>query len=153
MEKRYGGEHAEIVDRLAKKGAKIPAIERKKHIGAREGGAKDGFVLGDMEKQRPIKSQFIILDHELVLEVKPDAGCGKRQIRQIFTHFPQHPPGNNQLPSLRGGEFEDQSRCPRFREAGGESHAAVEKDSQWPFRKLSPSASSSASMEESSSWE
>ena len=54
MEKRSGGEHPEIVDGLAKEGAKIPAIERKKHIGAREGGAKDGFVLGDMEKQRPI---------------------------------------------------------------------------------------------------
>jgi hypothetical protein len=130
MEKRSGGEHPEIVDRLAKEGAKIPAIERKKHIGAREGGAKDGFVLGDMEKQRPIKSQFVILDHELVLEVKPDTGCGKRQIRQILAHLPLHPPGNNQFPSLRGGKFEDQSRCPLFREAGGESHAAVEKDSQ-----------------------
>jgi hypothetical protein len=54
---------------------------------------------------------------------------------------------------LRSGEFEDQSRCPRFRGAGGECHAAVDKDSQWPFRKRSPSASSSASMEESSSWE
>jgi hypothetical protein len=39
MEKRSGGEHPEIVDGLAKEGAKIPAIERKKHIGAREGGA------------------------------------------------------------------------------------------------------------------
>jgi hypothetical protein len=153
MEKRSGGEHPEIVDRLAKEGAKIPAIERKKHIGAREGGAKDGFVLGDMEKQRPIKSQFVILDHELVLEFKPDAGCGKRQLGQILTHLPKHPPGNNQLPSLRGGELKDESRCARLREAGGESHAAVEKDSQWPFRKRSPSASSSASMEESSSWE
>ncbi len=153
MEKRSGGKHAEIVDRLAKQGAKISTIERKKHIGARERGAKNGFVLGGMEKQRPIKSQFVILDHELVLEVKPDAGRGKRQIRQILAHLPQHPPGNNQLPFLRGGEFEDQSRCPRLREAGGESDAAVDKDSQWPFRKRSPSASSSASMEESSSWE
>ena len=125
----------------------------KKHISACERGAKDWFVLGDMEKKRPIKSQFVILDHELVSEVKPDAGCGKRQIRQIFAHLPQHPSGNNQFPSLRGGNFEDQSRRPRFREAGGESDAAVDKDSQWPFRKRSPSASSSASMEESSSWE
>jgi hypothetical protein len=89
----------------------------------------------------------------LVLEFKPDAGCGKRQLGQILAHLPQHPPGNNQLPSLRGGELEDESRCARLRESGGESHAAVEKDSQWSFRKRSPSASSSASMEESSSWE
>lgn len=153
MEKRSRGEHAEIVDRLVKEGAKISAIERKKHIGARERGAKDWFVLGDMEKKRPIKRQFVILDHELVPEVKPDASCGKRQIRQILSHLPQHPLGNNQLPSLRGCEFEDQSRCPCFREAGGESDAAVDKDSQRPFRKRSLSASSSASMEESSSWE
>ena len=114
FEKRSRGEHAEIVDRLAKEGSKISTIERKKHIGARERGAKNGFVLGGMEKQRPIKSQFVILDHELVLEVKPDAGCGKRHIRQVLAHLPQHPSRDNQLPSLRGGDFEDQSRCPRF---------------------------------------
>jgi hypothetical protein len=119
MEKRSRGEHAEIVDRLVKEGAKISAIERKKHIGARERGAKDWFVLGDMEKKRPIKSQFVILDHELVSEVKPDAGCGKRQIRQILAHLPEHPSGNNQLPSLRRSEFKDQARGPRFRKAGG----------------------------------
>ena len=112
MEKRSRGEHAEIIDRLVKEGAKISAIERKKHISACERGAKDWFVLGDMKKKRPIKSQFVILDHELVSEVKPDAGCGKGQIRQILAHLPEHPLGNNQLPSLLGCEFEDQSRCP-----------------------------------------
>jgi len=152
-EKFPRSEHPEIIDSLAKEGSKIPAIQREKHIGTCERCAEDRLVLCDLKKQRPIKSQFIILDNEPVFEIKPNMGCRMRQTSQILAHFPHHPMGNHQLPILRSREFENEPRSTRFRETGGQHHAGVEKNPQRLFRKRSPSASSSASMEEISPGE
>ena len=113
-EKFPRGEHPEIIDSLAKERSKIPAIQREKHIGARERRAEHRLVLCDLKKQRPIKSQFVILDNESVLEINPSVGCRMRQTSQILAHFPQYPRGNHQLPILRSREFENEPRRARF---------------------------------------
>jgi len=107
-------EHPEIIDSLAKERSKIPAIQREKHIGSRERCAEDRLVLCDLKKQRPIKSQFVILDNEPALEITPSTGCRRRQTSQILAHFPHHPRGNHQLPNLRSREFENEPRRTRF---------------------------------------
>ena len=105
----------------------ITAVEGEQDVGAGEGGAEDGFVLGDIEDQRPVEGEFVVFDDVLRAQREPCASGVGRFVGEVVAYFAEHPRRNDERPALCGGEIEDLARSAGRGKAGGEGDAAIEK--------------------------
>jgi hypothetical protein len=123
------------------------------NVGTSKSGDQDRLVLRHVEGEGPIEGEFIAFDADSTTQRGPSARGIARFVDEVVADFTQNPRRDDELPALPDGEIEDLARRAGGGKARGQSDAAIEENFQLLCRRRSPSASSSASIEATSSSE